>query len=65
MRKEEANKEAKKILEECSQECERIIREAKEKGIWQRGLDANNHLFDALHKETRGKLKHLASLTDE
>jgi len=65
MRKEEADKEAQKIFEQCAQESERIIREAKEKGIWQRGLDANNHLFDALHKETREKLKHLASLIDE
>lgn len=65
MNREEANKEAMKILEECSLKCERIIMEAKEKGIWQRGLDSNNHLFDAVHKETREKLKHLASLIDE
>ena len=64
MDKKQADIEAKKIFQESAKKAEEIERKAKEDGTWELGLDSNNRLFDDLHKETKEKLKILASLID-
>ncbi len=65
MNREQANKEAEKIFDEVSEKCDEIMREAKENGTWQMGLDSNNHLFKEVHEEARKKLEILHSMIDE
>lgn len=65
MNREQANKEAEKIFDEVSKKCDEIMREAKENGTWQMGLDSNNHLFKEVHEEARKKLGILHSMIDE
>lgn len=65
MNKEQADEEARKILQTSSEKVDDIIKKAKEDGNWKMGLDSNNSLFEDLHRETKEKLKVLASLIDE
>lgn len=65
MNKAQADIEAKKIFDESNKKADEIIKRAKKEGKWKMGLDANKHLFDELHKETKEKLKLLASMIDE
>lgn len=65
MNKNQADIEAKKILQESNRKAEEIIKKAKKDGTWKKGLDSNNSLFDDLHKETKEKLKALASLIED
>lgn len=65
MNKQEADIEAKKIFQETSKKIDEIIAQAKKDGIWQMGLDSNRELFEELDRETKKKLKTLASMIDE
>lgn len=65
MNKEQADKEARKILQASNKKADDIIKKAKEDGTWKMGLDSNNSLFEDLHRETKEKLKVLASMIDE
>ena len=65
MNKAQADIEAKKIFDERNRKAEEIIKNAKAEGTWQMGLDSNNGLFEDLDKETKEKLKVLASMIDE
>lgn len=65
MNKKQADIEAKKIFQESVKKAEEIEKKAKENGTWKMGLDSNNELFEDLHKETKEKLKLLASMIDE
>ena len=65
MNKQQADIEAKKIFEEAAKKSEKIVEEAKKNGTWKKGLDSNNSLFEELNKETKEKLKTLASMIDE
>lgn len=65
MNKAQADIEAKKIFEERNRKADEIMKKAKEDGTWQMGLDSNNGLFKELDKETKEKLKVLASMIDE
>lgn len=66
MNRIEANKEAKKIYDKWCKDKEAIEKEAKENGTWETvGLDSNNHLFKAIDKEAKEKLKKLESMIDE
>lgn len=65
MNKQEAYIEAKKIFQESAKKSDEIIRQAKNDGIWQMGLDSNRELFEELDRETKKKLEKLASMIDE
>ena len=65
MTKEQAKIEFMKIIAESNKEADEIIREAKENGTWQMGLDSNNKLFTELDKRTIEKINLLKSMIDE
>lgn len=65
MNKKQADIEAKKIISEANKKADDIIKEAKESGTWEKGLDSNKELFVGLYTETKKKLKELASMVDE
>ena len=65
MNKQEADIEVKKIFQETSKKIDEIIAQTKKDGIWQMGLDSNRELFEELDRETKKKLKKLASMIDE
>lgn len=65
MNKKQADAEAKKIFRERNKKADEIIRQAKKNGTWQMGLDSNNGLFADLDRETKEKLRILASMIDE
>ena len=61
MNKKQADAEAKKIFQEHNKKANEIEQRAKEAGTWKQGLDSNKDLFVDLEKETKEKLKILAS----
>lgn len=65
MTKEEANREAMKIIDHFNKEVERIVEEARKNGTWSMGLDANRGLFEGIETERNIKLKQLAEMIDE
>ena len=65
MTKEQARKEALSIIEDFSEKCDLIRKEAKKNGTWQMGLDSNKGLFKEAEKEAKEKLKALASKVDK
>jgi len=65
MNKAQADIEAGKIFQECNKRADEIIKKAKAEGRLKMGLDSNKELFFDLHKETKEKLRLLASMIDE
>lgn len=65
MNKQQADTEARKIFQERNRKADEIVKKAKEDGTWKMGLDSNNSLFEDLDRETKEKLKVLASMIDE
>ena len=65
MNKEQASKEAAKIIDDCIKKAAEIEAKAKKDGTWKKGLDANRALFEAIKKERNDKLKLLASMVDK
>ena len=65
MNKEQANKEAAKIIDDYTKKAAEIEAEARKNGTWEKGLDANRALFEAIKKERNDKLKLLASMGDK
>lgn len=65
MNKEQASKEAAKIIDDYIKKAAEIEAKAKKDGTWQKGLDANRVLFEAIEKESNEKLKILASMVDK
>ena len=58
-------KKAEHFVQQAAKKIEDIISKAKEEGNWQMGLDSNEGLFDEVNRETKEKLKILASMIDE
>ena len=65
MTKKEANEEARKIIAKRNRKAERIIKKAKDDGIWEPGLDTNQELLRDLDKEIWNELQELANSIDE
>lgn len=65
MTKEQARKEALSIMNDFSEKCDLIEKEAKKNGTWLMGLDSNKGLFQEAEKEAKEKLKLLASKVDQ
>lgn len=65
MTKEQAQKEFLKLLEQKVKEEDKIIKDAKEKGLWKQGLDSNNELFIDLNNEYKKKIELLKSLIEK
>ena len=65
MTKKEADKEARKIIAKRNRKAERIIKKAKDDGIWEPGLDTNQELLRDLDKEIWDELQELANSIDE
>ena len=65
MIKEQAQKEFLKLLEQKVKEEDKIIKDAKEKGLWKQGLDSNNELFIDLNNEYKKKIELLKSLIEK
>ena len=59
MTKKEADIIARRIIGERNDKADRIIMDAKAKGIWKPGLDSNRELFKELDLETKKKLEAL------
>jgi len=59
MTKEEIGKNIRLIMEDFSEKCALIEKEAKENGTWQMGLDSNKSLFKKAEQEAKEKLKNL------
>ena len=59
MTKDEIRKEYFRILNRYTEECDRIAKDAKRKGLWRPGLDANKGLFAELTAETNAALDRL------
>lgn len=64
MTKLEADEIAKRIIMECNERADEIVREAKAKGIWKPGLDSNRALFEKLNEETKKRLEDLKKKID-
>lgn len=65
MTKEQARKEMLLILDEYSEKCDLLTKEAKKNGTWMMGLDSNKGLFKEAKKEAKEKLTALLSKVDE
>ena len=65
MTKKEADEEARKIIAKRNRKSERIIKKAKDDGIWKPGLDTNQELLRDLDKEIWNELQELANSIDE
>ncbi|MBP3434970.1 MAG: hypothetical protein J6K62_01405 [Clostridia bacterium] len=65
MTKRQALEEIKKILDDYVKKSDKIIRNAKQSGIWLMGLDSNNGLFKQLQKECNEKIKQIVSMVDK
>lgn len=65
MTKRQALEEIKKILDDYVKKSDKIIRNAKQNGIWLMGLDSNNGLFKQLQKECNEKIKQIVSMVDK
>nr|DAK81160.1 MAG TPA: hypothetical protein [Caudoviricetes sp.] len=65
MTKKEADEEARKIIAKRNRKAERIIKKAKDDGIWEPGLDTNQELLRDLDKEIWNELQELANSIDE
>ena len=65
MTKKEADEEARKIIANRNRKAERIIKKAKDDGIWEPGLDTNQELLRDLDKEIWNELQELANSIDE
>lgn len=65
MTKKEADEEARKIIAKRNRKAERIIKKAKDDGIWKPGLDTNQELLRDLDKEIWNELQELANNIDE
>jgi hypothetical protein len=63
--KKEADEEARKIIAKRNRKAERIIKKAKDDGIWEPGLDTNQELLRDLDKEIWNELQELANSIDE
>ena len=63
--KKEADEEARKIIAKRNRKAERIIKKAKDDGIWEPGLDTNQELLRDLDKEIWDELQELANSIDE
>ena len=64
MNKEQIQSEYLKLLKQKVKDEDKIMKEAKEKGIWKPGLDANNGLFVELNEEFQKKVNLLKSMVD-
>lgn len=64
MTEEEAQKKFLELLDQRIAEEELLIQEAKEKGYWKMGLDANNDLFIAIQKKYKKLIDKLKSEVD-
>lgn len=65
MTKEEAIKIAMELSAEVVRKEYEIEAEARKNGTWQRGLDANNGLFEQIYDEFGKKLCQIESMIDE
>ena len=65
MTREQANQEATKIFKELAMQHEEITKQAKQKGIWQQGLDSNRKLFVEVDNKAKEKLRLLKSMIDD
>ena len=65
MTKKEADEDARKIIAKRNRKAERIIKKAKDDGIWEPGLDTNQELLRDLDKEIWNELQELANSIDE
>lgn len=65
MTKKEADEEARKIIAKRNRKAERIIKKAKDDGIWKPGLDTNQELLRDLDKKIWNELQELANSIDE
>ena len=65
MNKEQAQAEYLKLLQQKIESEEKIMEEAKKKGIWKQGLDSNNLLFAENSKKFKEKIELLKTMVDE
>ena len=63
--KKQTYEEFIRIIEERNEKSEKIIKKAKQDGIWNEGLDSNRPLFEKLDKETNKKIEELKKMIDE
>lgn len=59
MNREQAQAEYLDLLNKKLDEEERIVEDAKQKGIWRDGLDSNRELFTELDAEFAKKIEEL------
>lgn len=65
MTENEAKELVLQIIAETSAKGNEIIKEAKEKGTWKMGLDANRELFEDLNKTAKLKIEEIISKIDK
>ena len=65
MTKEQADEEFRKILRKTTLEEERILQEAREKGILKPGLDSNKELFSESYENMKRQIELLKEMMDE
>ena len=65
MKKEQAQAEYLKLLQQMIESEEKIMEEAKNKGVWKQGLDSNNVLFAENSKKFKEKIELLKTMVDE
>ena len=60
MNREEANSEAKPMLEKWRDQKDQIEKEARKNGLWKdMGLDSNNKLYKDIDFDAKEKLKNI------
>ncbi len=65
MTKDEVNKKIKAIIDEYVVESQKIIAEAKEKGIWVKGLDGDKEFFSELDNKAKKQIQDVINTIDE
>lgn len=65
MTKEQAQDEYLKLLNKKIDDEEKIMKDAKKKGIWKQGLDSNKELFAEINSEFNKKIEVLKSMIDD
>lgn len=65
MTREQIDQEYRRLLREHNRECENIMREAKEAGIWEPGLDGNRELFVEATEKFQRRIQELKDSLDE
>lgn len=65
MTREQIEQEYRKLMKERIEEGEKIMKQAKENGTWEPGLDGNHELFKDISDRYKKRIQELKDSLDE